>query len=86
MRTKEPFCGLFEVWLCDLGLDATYDGGLSEAHERGTICGRDGAGVHEEVTPFGRLAPVWTEVICEKAFEIGFWMESLKDLGVEVHW
>jgi hypothetical protein len=85
MRTEKPFCGLFEVWLCDLGLDATYDGGLSEAHERGAICGGDGADVDEEVTPLGWIATVWTEVICEKAFEVGFWMESLEYLSVKVH-
>ena len=40
--------------------------------------------MHEEVTPFGCLATVWAELLCEEAFEIGFWMKSLKDVGVEV--
>ena len=40
--------------------------------------------MHEEVAPFGCLAAVGAELLCEKAFEIGLWMKSLKDVGVEV--
>lgn len=40
--------------------------------------------MHKEVAPFGCLAAVGAELLCEKAFEIGLWMKSLKDVGVEV--
>lgn len=40
--------------------------------------------MYEEVAPFGCLAAIGTELLCEKAFEIGLWMKSLKYVGVEV--
>jgi hypothetical protein len=81
-RTEKALRRLFDVWLGDLSLDAANDGRVSEADERRAVCGRDGADVHEEIAPFGCLAAVGAELLCEKAFEIGLWMESLKDVGV----
>lgn len=52
-RTEKALRGFFEVWLCDLSLDAANDGGVSEADECRAVCGRNGADVHEEVAPFG---------------------------------
>ena len=40
--------------------------------------------MHEEVAPSCCLAAVGAELLCEKAFEIGLWMKSLKDVSVEV--
>lgn len=40
--------------------------------------------MHVEVAPVGCLAAVRAELLGEKAFEIGLWMKSLKDVGVEV--
>ena len=84
VRTEKPFCGLFEVWFGNLGLDAAYDGRVSEADECRAVCGRDGPHVHKEVAPVGCLTTVRAELLCEKAFEIGLWMKSLEDVGVEV--
>jgi hypothetical protein len=83
-RTEKALRGLFEVWLGDLSLDAANDGRVSEADECRAVCGRDGADVDEDVAPFGCLATVGAELLCEKTFEVGLWMKSLKDVGVEV--
>lgn len=40
--------------------------------------------MHEDVAPFGCLTAVGAELLCEKTFEIGLWMKSLKDVGVVV--
>lgn len=60
--TYEAEIGCVELWLCDLCLDATHDGGLAHAYEGGPVGGGDGA-CGDERTDGRRVghAPTFTE-------------------------